>query len=347
MSERPFVTVLIACRNEGRHIRPCLKSIDENDYPKDRLEVIVLDGMSEDDTRKIVQEYALAHPYVKLIENPKKITTTALNIGIKASKGEYIVWMGAHSSYAKDYISKCIEASLKYGVENVGGAIVAVKRDESFMADCITKAISHPFGIGGAKFRIPPKEPTFVDTVFGGCYRRDVFDRIGLFNEDLERSQDIEFNLRLRKAGGRIMLVPDIISYYSARTDFWSFLKHNYSNGVWAIVPFKYSTIIPVGLRHLVPLGFVSTLLGSAILSLFVPAFKWIFLITAASYMIANLIASISISFKNKDVRYFLVMPFIFASLHIGYGVGSLAGLSKVSTSLRFWKNLIRIFRGV
>ena len=110
-------------------------------------------------------------------------------------------------------------------------------------------------------FRVHTDEPKWVDTVFGGCYRREVFDRVGLFNENLVRGQDMEFNLRLKKAGGKTLLVPDIVSYYYARSDIKSFWKHNFTNGVWAILPFLYSPIMPVSWRHLVPLIFVTAFL--------------------------------------------------------------------------------------
>lgn len=264
----PFVSIIIPCRNERRFIGDCLQSIIDNDYPKERLEVLAVDGMSEDGTRAVIESYAQQYPWIRLIENPKRITPVALNIGIKNAKGEIIIWMSAHNRYDKNYISRCVESLEKYGADNVGGVMKTLPREDSFMAQAIVASLSHRFGVGNSYFRVQTNKPKWVDTVFGGCYRREVFDRVGLFNENLVRGQDMEFNLRLKKAGGKTLLVPDIVSYYYARSDLKSFWKHNWANGVWAVLPFLYSPITPVSWRHLVPLIFVSSLLGSCVLGL-------------------------------------------------------------------------------
>ena len=326
----PFVSVVIPCRNEARFIGACLDSILGNDYPKDRLEVLVVDGMSQDGTSEIVKEYAKRYSCIRLLDNPKRITPAALNIGIARSSGEIIMRMDVHARVGTTYISRCVQALEDYRADNVGGIMRTHPRQETPIAKAIASSLSHPFGVGNSYFRISSKEPRWVDTIFGGCYRREVFDKVGLFNEGLARGQDLEFNLRLRKAGGRTLLVPDIVSYYYARSDMKSFWQHNWKNGVWAILPFLYSTIMPVRWRHLVPLAFVLGLLGSVVVATVHPAGLWVLGGIAGTYAIGNVAASVQVTLREKDVRYLVAMPVVFASLHVAYGLGSLWGLVKV-----------------
>lgn len=328
----PLVSIIIPCRNEELFIAMCLDSIMANVYPKDRLEVLIVDGMSEDRTRAIVEGYARRHACIRLIDNPKRITPAALNEGIKHAKGEIVMRMDAHATYDREYIPRCVTALDVNGADNVGGIMIAVPRQETLTGHAIVASLTHRFGVGNSCFRIGANEPRRVDTVFGGCYRKEIFARVGLFNEDLAKSQDIEFNLRLKKAGGKTLLLPEVVSYYFARSDMSSFLKHNWNNGVWAVLPFAYSDIIPVSWRHLVPLAFVTSLLGSAVLGLLMPSFLWLCVAVVVAYGIADLAASLHLAVRERDVRYVLLMPAIFASLHLTYGLGSLWGVVKVVT---------------
>ena len=342
MSNYSLVSAIVLCRNEEKFIGKCLDSIIANDYPKEKLEVLVVDGMSEDRTREIVEKYRKEHLFIRLINNSKKLTPFAFNEGIRNSNGELVMIMSAHATYGKDYIKKCVSASHKYNAENVVGIWKILPRGDGFIDKAIVLALSSSFGVGNAKYRTDSdkkKEAEYVDTGAYGCYKKSVFENVGLFNENLSRGQDMEFNLRLKMAGGKTILVPDAVVYYSARTDFKSFYKHNFRNGVWAIIPFKYSTMLPVSFRHLVPLAFVSSLIISGILSLFLPIFIWPFLFIICSYFLCNIYFSIKIAVKKKDIRYFFMMPIIYSSLHTTYGLGSLWGLLKVIISKQFWKN--------
>ncbi len=334
----PFVSIIIPCRNEEKFINKCLDSIITNDYPKDIFEVLVVVGMSEDGTREIVKGYADRYSLIRLLDNPKKITPVALNIGIKSANGEIIIRTDAHATYEKNYVSKCVKYLNEYNADNVGGIMITQPRNNTFMGKATALALSNRFGVGNSVFRTGTKEPTWVDTVFGGCYRREVFEKIGIFNEKLVRGQDMEFNLRLKKAGLRTLLVPDIVSYYYPRSDFKSFCKNNFRNGLWVILPFKYSKIIPVSWRHLVPLVFVSSLMGTITLSALSSIFFWLFLLILGSYFLSNVYFSIKISKKEKDLKYIFIMPLIFGSLHLLYGLGSSWGTLKTVVSKQFWK---------
>ena len=331
MTNYPLVTVVVLCRNERTHIGMCLDSLLANDYPKDRLEILVVDGMSDDGTREIVQDYTRRYPFIKLLDNLKRITPAAMNTGVRNARGEAIAIVGAHSTYDERYLSEYVKHLDEYGADEVGAVAEYIPRQNTLVGRAIVAVLAHPFGAGAnIRYKVGAKEPTWVDTVSSGCYRRDVFDRIGLFNEKLVYSQDIEFNLRLRQAGGKILLIPTAVIRYYARSDFKSFCKHNFRNGLWAILPFVYSPIIPVSWRHLVPLAFVIALLSSVAVAFVWPFGLWMLVGIASMYAIANVIASMEVAYRKGDIRYLLIMPLVFASLHLGYGLGSLWGLVKV-----------------
>ncbi len=303
------------------------------------MEVIVSDGMSDDGTRELIAEYAARDPRVRRIDNPRQITPCALNLAIAAARGEIIARVDAHAVIAADYLSLCVHSLTTTEASNVGGRMRTLAQSDGPFAQAIVAAISHRFGVGNSYFRVGSDEPRWVDTVFGGCWRREVFERVGLFNERLERSQDMEFSLRLKAAGGKTLLAPEIRSDYFARSDLASFWRHNFLNGRWAVLPFLYSDAIPVSLRHLIPLIFVISLIAGAVLSpwTFIP-----FVMVAIPYAIANLLASVHASWRARKFTMFFQMPIVFASLHVAYGLGSLAALPKLVGSRPVSRNVSR-----
>ncbi len=242
---------------------------------------------------------------IQLLRNPKKVAVSGWNQGIRSASGDLIIIAGAHSVYPKDYVSKCVEWSDK--AENVGGGIVSVVRqDVSALSRSIVISRDDVFGVGKSVFRQNSETPTYVDTVFGGCYRKEVFEKIGYFNENLHRSGDLEFNLRLKAAGMKTLYVPGIKSIYYARTNFWSFIKHNFKDGKWSLLMMKYGKA-KFGLRRLIPMLFVMTL----------PLGIW-------PYLVLCMIRSAQIAKKESDWKLVLTMPLAFFSLHVSYGIGSL-----------------------
>ncbi len=335
MPDLDLLSVVIPCRNEAKYIGRCLDSIVNSDYPKERLEVLVVDGQSEDGTARILEEYQRCHSHIFVLDNPRRRTPCALNIGIRAARGDVILRMDAHARITPTYLSQCVRALGEYGADNAGGVIETLPATDGLLGRAIVRCLSHRFGVGNSAFRTGVDKPTDVDTVFGGCYRREVFEKVGLFNEQLARSQDIEFNLRLRHAGGRTVLVPGIISQYYAKSEYGAFVRHNFSNGMWSVLPFLYSSIIPVSARHLVPLAFVCALLATAALTAAAPeAGKWAFAAVAVPYAAANLVASISAAGHDKNLKAAFILPFLFATLHLSYGLGSLCGLLKTAVEL-------------
>ena len=322
------VSVIIPCRNEEKFIAGCLDSILAQTYPKEKMEVLVVDGESTDKTPEVVDSYSKKHPLIRLVKNTGKVTPTAMNIGISESRGEVIVRIDAHSVYPVDYIEKGIRYLEKYKADNVGGIRRATPAKDTRTAKAIALTFSSFFGVGNAHYQTGTREPREVDTVFCGFYRRGIFEKIGPYNEKLIRSQDMELNIRLKKAGGRIILVPDVMVRYFPKSTFGAFFKHNLRDGIWAIVPFKYG--VRLKLRHFIPLFFVLGVFGPLILSIWY--YPFIFL--TAGVIIAYLSAAFYFSARllNKD-NGLLVFPFIvtaFTIRHFAYGLGSLIGLFKL-----------------
>lgn len=332
MNNLKKVSVLVPCRNEEKYIGKCIESIINNGYPIELLEVLIVDGLSTDKTVAVVEEYADKYPFcVKLIINEKAVIPAALNLGISCASGDIIMLMSSHATYEHGYINKCMYYMELYGADNVGGIWNILPRENTLMGNSIVSALSNRFGVGNAYYRIgTSKEPRWVDAVAFGCLKKEMFNKIGLFNEKLERSEDIDFNSKLRKYGGKILLVPEIACNYYARSDIKSFIKHNFLNGIWTLYPIKIIGRVPVSARHLVPLTFVSSLIVFGCLSIFNFLFLKFFLAIIFMYLATNLYYSARVALRKKNIAYAFIMPGIFSLLHISYGLGSLWGLMKV-----------------
>jgi glycosyltransferase involved in cell wall biosynthesis len=338
MKSEFFVTVIVPCRNEIKYISKSLDSIILQDYPKNKLEVLVVDGFSEDGTREILKKYIDKYSFIKIIDNPKKIASSAMNIGIKKAKGDIIIRMDAHNIYEKDYIKKCVKYLYEYNADNVGGIWITLPGDNSIIAKSIALVLSHPFGIGNSYFRRGVKEVKEVDTVPFGCYKKEVFEKIGLFNENLIRNQDIEFNLRLKRSGGKILLVPDIISYYYARPNLKSLFKQNFLNGYWVVYSLKYANM-PFSYRHLIPFSFILFIIMNSLITLFYRNFFYLLVALLFFYGILDMFFSLSLSIRH-GLKYLPFLFITFPTLHFSYGLGSLWGLIKlIFSKLKISKN--------
>ena len=314
------VTVVVPIRNEERFIGKCLDSLIRQDYPSDRIEVLVVDGRSEDASRAIVLEKSQEHNSIRLLDNSKRIAPAALNIGILNAEGDIVVRLDGHHFAASDFVSKNVACLSTPGVDCVGGPICTIS--QSFVGEAISKAMSCPFGVGNAYFRYSQKEK-LVDTVANPAYRREVFDRIGLFDEELVRNQDDEFNYRLRAHGGRILLSPEIRSWYVCRSSLRKLWRQYFEYGYWKVrVLQKHPR--QMRWRQFVPPVFVGALLGTLALSAF--GILWPLALIAGTYLAANLAASLWVATRS-DLRYLTILPLAFVILHISYGIGFLNGL--------------------
>jgi glycosyltransferase involved in cell wall biosynthesis len=319
------VTIIIPVRNEEQYIANSLDSILSGTYPHDQLEILVADGKSDDRTREIVHEYALKHAFVKLLDNEMGTVPYAMNIGIRHSCGEVIVRMDAHALYPKNYVEKLVEALDVFGADNVGGVWITVPSSNTVEARAVAWILSHPFGVGNALYRTGQIEPREVDTVPFGCYRREVFDKIGLYDEMLTRNQDDELNARLLRHGGKIFLIPDVKITYFARGSFAKMAKMLYQYGYFKpLVNVKISGAATW--RQLVPPVFVMSLLLTGIGGIFFEALWVLLLVILLLYGMVSIVASISIS----RIRGWAVFPLLFIGFfitHLSYGCGYLRGI--------------------
>jgi glycosyltransferase involved in cell wall biosynthesis len=324
MTPAPHVSVIIPCRNEVKYVAACLDSLIANDYPSDHLEVLLVDGMSDDGTRAVLERYARTCPFIQLVDNPRRVTPAALNLGLASAHGSAIIIMGAHAAYPTSYISELVTWLQYSGADAVGGCCVARPGVENNTARAIAAAVSHPFGVGNSYFRTGAAGPRWVDTVPFGCYRRDVFDRVGLFDEGLVRNQDDEFNHRILRQGGRLLLVPAITSQYYTRESLRKLWRMSFQDGYFKpLVVRKVGAVMTV--RQLVPALFVSSLLLAALFAPWLHAARLLLLLELASYSGANLFVAAVLA-RREGVLVGLASSVAFAVLHFAYGVGYLLG---------------------
>lgn len=322
----PPVSVLIACRNEEKYIARCLDSILANDYPKDRLEILVMDGMSTDSTRGIVQEYAEISSTVRLLDNPVGSFPAAMNTGIRNSRGGLIIIAGAHATYQPDHISICVRFHQKSGAENVGGALRVEPGADGPLAQAIAAGLASRFGSGNSHVKTGVQEPIWADTAAFGCYRRELFDEIGMFDERLLGSSDLDFNRRLRSAGGRILLVPEVVVRYFADATWPAFWRHNFADGFWVTYVLKFGSKA-WSWRHWIPFVLVASLACTLAFSFTWHGFIWIFLAILGSYAAANIGASAKMAIRERKGELMLLLPGIFAGRHFAFGAGTSFGL--------------------
>ncbi|HBF87355.1 MAG TPA: hypothetical protein DDX39_01845 [Bacteroidales bacterium] len=323
-----FVSIIIPCRNEEKFISNVLENILSQTYDKSKLEVIVADGISDDCTADIVKEFADKYSFIKLISNPYKIVPHALNMAIKASVGEVIIRMDAHSEYPSTYIERLVECLFSLNADNVGGVWINTPNSNSTKDISIAEALACPFGIGNAHYRTGTKEIKQVDTVPFGCYKREIFEKIGFFDQDLVRNQDDEFNARLIKNGGKIFLIPDVEIVYYPRKTIGKLIKMFYQYGLFKpLVNKKVGS--PATTRQLVPPLFFLFLLTIPITLFFGKTLFLISLIFLSFYVLTNLIFSLLLSIKKHRLIMLFVLPIIFFSIHISYGYGYIVGIFK------------------
>lgn len=356
VTDNGFVTIIMPIRNEAVFIDRSLSAILNQDYPPDQLEVLVVDGVSDDGTReairKIIADWGRCigvpmnteqslpcssdlnpncGPKVIIIDNPFHFVPHALNMALRLARGQVIIRVDGHCQIHPDYVRRCVEALERTGADCVGGPMVTV--GETWVAKAIAVAQSSFFGVGGVAFRTERRQGTYVDTVAFGAYRREVFDRIGVFDEELVRNQDDEFNFRLIQAGGKIWLDPSIRSVYYSRGSLRGLWQQYFQYGLYKVRLIQKRGAVP-SLRHLVPGGFVLAFAFSIILAIITSQFFWS-LSVIGPYWLANMTASFWAG--RKDWATLPLLPVTFVILHGSYGLGFLWG---------FWRWRKKGFRG-
>ncbi len=322
-----LVSIIIPCRNEEKFIGKTLESILSMDFDMNNVEILVVDGRSDDKTREIVRELSEKYSIIKLIDNPEKTVPYAMNYGIKEAKGDIIIRMDAHSLYPENYISKLVYWLEKLNADNIGGVWDTTPANDTLEAQAIALATSHPFGIGNAQYRISNKtEPYEVDTVPFGCYKKEVFEKIGMYDTDLTRNQDDELNARLIQNGGTIYLIPDLKIKYFARDRFSKMFKMFYQYGLFKpLVNLKLKQ--PATLRQFVPPLFVLFLIFGILFSFVNKVFLVMFLIGLLIYFSLNVTVSFKIAKKERNLKLFPYLVAAFFLIHISYGFGYLKGI--------------------
>lgn len=321
----PFVSVVMPVRDEADFIEKSLGAVLAQNYPPELLEIIIADGFSTDETRAIIASLAekSAVP-VKLIDNPKKIAPGGLNLAIRESRGEIIVRVDGHCEIRADYVANCVKHLTAGKAAGVGGKIETIGANT--VSEAIAEAMSSKFGVGGSAFRCAETDAEiYVDTVAFPGYKREIFNRAGLFNEELVRNQDDEFNYRVRKQGGKILLAPDIHSKYYSRSSFKSLWRQYFQYGFWKV---RVLQLHPkqMSARQFVPFLFVSSLLSLMISGIFsIWGIRLAFLIFLF-YLLAAGFAAGRISFRRK-IKLFPFVLLSFCILHFSYGFGFAAGL--------------------
>jgi succinoglycan biosynthesis protein ExoA len=323
-NEDYLVTVILPIRNEEAHIANCLKAVVDQNYPKEKLEILVVDGRSTDRTRDIVMDIQTAHKNIHLIDNPGEIVPTGLNMGIRQARGEIIIRVDGHTIIEPDYVNECVKTLTRTGAENAGGKMEGFS--ETPFGKAVVLATSSPFGIGNARFHFSNQEE-YVDTVYLGAWPKDVFDKIGYFDEEMVRDQDDELNYRLRQRGGKIILNPRIKSTYTVRATTKGLWKQYFQYGFWKVrVLQKHPR--QMSIRQFVPPLFISMLAFLSLFSIFSRLVRSIFAIIAGTYVMANVLATL-LTAKNNPRNVVIRLPITFAILHFAYGTGFLSGLFK------------------
>lgn len=324
--ELPFVSALLVTKNEQDYIEVALMSYINQTYPKDRYEIIIVDGESTDNTlnivNKIKKEYETNDFAITVLNNPKQILAAGWNIGIQAAKGEYVIRIDAHAKAYPDFIEKSVETINKVEAVCVGGRLITKTIQGN--NDTISKVFSSPFGVGNSSFRVSDKAG-YVDTAVYGLYKKSIFDNVGYFNEKYARNQDLQMHSRIKKNGGRFYFNPEIKCEYYARNTVKKMIKQAFGNGKWNMVLLKEDRS-GLSLRHLVPFAFVLFIILSSIIGAVLKPIWYLEALVLGIYFLLGLVFGIKAKAKGLEI---VEMPFLFFLLHISYGAGYLSGTFK------------------
>ena len=322
-----MLSVICPIYNEEKYIAKCLDSIIEQDYPKNDMELLLVDGMSTDRTRDVIAGYQKNYPWIKVLDNPKRIAPCAMNVGIKASSGEIIIRLDAHVLYPSNYFSVLVSKLQELpDAENVGAICKTLPVNDTIEAQSIAAVLSSSFGMGNSYFRVGASEVMEVDTVPFGCFHRAIFDKVGLYDEELVRNQDDELNARIINSGGKIYLIPELECKYFARDTAKKVYKMFYQYGLFKpLVNKKLGS--PATVRQFFPLCFVLGLILGPILCSFMTVL-WTVYITV---ILIWLLLATYFSYKDsKQLKRILVQDGIYFVVHFGYGWGYIVGIFKI-----------------
>lgn len=325
-----MVSLVCPIYNEEKYIGRFIDSILKQDFPQNQMEVLFVDGISNDNTRNIIKEAITDHSFIRLIDNPNRTSPYALNLGIQAAHGDYIIRMDAHAEYPTDYISSLLRYKEELpNAENVGGICITLPTNNSTKAYAISKVLSSPFGMGNSYFRTGTDSIRKVDTVPFGCFSKELFSRIGYFDTSLIRNQDDEFNGRIINNGGTIYLIPTIRIKYYARDTIAKTRKMFYQYGLYKpLVNKKLGA--PATIRQFFPLLFLIGLITGGVLSYFSEFIRVIYFTVLFLYIFTGAVLGCMSALRCNRPLLILYMPWVFLNVHLSYGWGYLMGILKL-----------------
>lgn len=323
------LSVICPIYNEEKYIVTFLDSVLQQDFCRDDMEVLLVDGMSRDKTRLIISQYIDKYPFLRLLDNPERTAPCAMIVGIKEAKGDIIIRLDAHALYPYNYFTTLVSKLYELNADNIGCVLNTDVLNKTPKTLAIREVLSNKFGVGNSSFRTGVTSACEVDTVPFGCWRREVFQKYGFYDKRLVRNQDIELNKRIKRGGGHIFIIPDISCTYLARETFKALAKNNYGNGKWNILTVYYTKYFSsLSVRHFIPLAFVLSLLLPIVLMPLNLWFGVLSLMSLGAYLVTLGGVSFTI-WKTKRLNvFYLLMSFL--TLHLSYGWGSLMGIFKV-----------------
>ncbi len=320
----PFVSIIVPCYNEQATIRQLLDAVLAQTYPRSQMEIVIADAFSQDNTREQINLFQRDHYDLSLrvVDNGRRTIPAALNLAIKAARGEIIIRLDAHSQPNPEYVERCVQALEDGKGTNVGGAWEIRPGGKSWIAESIAVAAAHPLGVGDAMYRLHPKAGA-VDTVPFGAFRRELIDQIGGFDETLLSNEDYEFNTRVRQSGGVVWLDPQIRSTYFARSSFRELVRQYWRYGFWKWRMLKrYANTIRW--RQALPPLFVASLIALILLSFWFSLFRWLLSIEIILYLLVLMAASVQVGFRNRKSFLVIGLPLSISMMHLSWGSGFL-----------------------
>jgi len=318
------VSVIVPCRNEVDSIEDCVRSILNQQEPPGGMELLVVDGMSTDGTRDILHRLSTEDDRLRVIDNPKHITPVAFNIGIRIARGRYVAIFGAHAEYAKDYLVRALEIFEKHDdIVCSGGPIISRGKGPFGKATAI--AMAHPIGVGNAKHRFSDYEG-YAEAACFPVYRKDIFSRIGFFDETLVRNQDDEFSLRLAKTGEKVYLSPTVRSTYYVRDKPGKLFNQYFQYGYWRVVVMRKHKMV-LSLRQLVPFVFYLIMTFCLIVGLFLPGWFKLLAIALPVLYPSVILTAAGFVVKQNNLAVGIHFPIVVMILHFSYALGFVKGL--------------------
>ncbi len=320
MESNPQVTVVVPCFNEENTIRGVLAALARQTFPLEKMEVLVVDGLSQDDTLARIETFQQENTglHVRVVENPRRIIPAALNLGIQHARGEYIIRLDAHSIPHPEFVARSVAGLEQHLGDNVGGIWKIMPSADTWIARAIAAAAAHPMGVGDAKYRYADT-PGEVDTVPFGGFRRDFLLKLQGFDETLLANEDYELNTRIRQAGGKIWLDPNIQVQYYSRPNLRQLARQYFRYGYWKVEMLRR---YPESLRwrQALPPLFVLGILVLIVAAIWIPTALWVLVSALAVYAAALALSGIDVALQANRPSMFLGVPLVIMVMHFSWG---------------------------